>query len=181
MSILPLLPQFDTEPFDSGKRWRKYLKRFVNLLEALDLKEDRRKKALLLHYSGKSVQSIFETFTDHASWNYAQTVKALTGYFQQKKDTSVETCNFENKTRKPREDKDHFCTHSKQRKRRGLRSSPDSDSHIDRARNSSLPELKRDPEPDDKANKRNVAHCKRTPREGKIEYQTKEREHETEV
>ena len=155
---LPLLPQFDTERTNSGKRWNKYLKRFENLLETLDLKEDRRKKALLLNYSGRSVQDTFKTLTDHAKLNYAQTVKALTNYFEQKKDTSAKVRTLKNDTEKAHQNIEHFCPQPKRQKRNRPRSSPYFNSFDDANRKRSLPEQ------EDKTSDSNIPHSKRIPR-----------------
>ena len=47
----------------AGPRWRKWIDRFENLLCALDINDDRKKKAMLLHYVGE-VYDIFDSFTD---------------------------------------------------------------------------------------------------------------------
>ena len=48
----------------SGVRWRKYIDKFENLLCALDVHDDARKKALLLHYIGDEAYDIFDSFSD---------------------------------------------------------------------------------------------------------------------
>lgn len=49
---------------NSSVRWKKWLQRFENVIIALDIKDDTRKRAMLLHYAGEGVQDIFDTFTD---------------------------------------------------------------------------------------------------------------------
>ena len=60
------LPQF--QPFDvhvdegnAASRWKKWLERFDNLLVAMAVNDQPRKKALLLHYAGPEVHEIFST------------------------------------------------------------------------------------------------------------------------
>ena len=48
----------------AGPRWRKWIDRFENLLCALDINDDRKKRAMLLHYVGEEVYDIFNSFTD---------------------------------------------------------------------------------------------------------------------
>lgn len=63
------LPHFEhfpvyTDEQSAGLRWRKWVAKLENLLCALDISSDPRKKALLLHYAGDEVYTIFESFTD---------------------------------------------------------------------------------------------------------------------
>ena len=171
---LPLLPAFDTEPINSAHRWKKYLQRFENLLAALDLKEDRRKKALLLHYSGRPVQAIFATFTGHVKLDYAQTVRALRRYFQPKKNITFKVYSFKDKIHNFGKNTDHhLCSCLKQlRKREKLTCSPyfEPYPYLGVSRNSCLRR-------DDRAiNKSDLACCKRMKGEKDMEFQAKERE-----
>ena len=60
---LPAFPTFDPSPElgDVATRWRKWVNRFTNLMTALDIGEDIRLKALLLHYVGETTHDIFNT------------------------------------------------------------------------------------------------------------------------
>ena len=63
------LPNFYPFPVHSDEqsscvRWRKYIDKFENLLCALDVHDDARKKALLLHYIGDEAYDIFDSFSD---------------------------------------------------------------------------------------------------------------------
>ena len=60
------LPEFiafniNTEPNSLGIEWNKWTSRFENLLTAFGVTEDKRKKGLLLYYSGKDVHDIYNT------------------------------------------------------------------------------------------------------------------------
>jgi hypothetical protein len=61
------LPEFAS--FDAGNReniairWQRWLMRFQNLLIALDIKDKKRKRALLLYYMGESTLNIFDRNT----------------------------------------------------------------------------------------------------------------------
>ena len=70
---------------DTG--WKKRCARLVNLLVGLDIKDDKRKHALLLHYSGEQVNNIFDTLPDIA-----------TNYFASKKCTELEIYKFRHAT-----------------------------------------------------------------------------------
>ena len=67
------------------------MKRFNNLMAAMDVKEESRKRALLLHYSGEEVNDLFDTLPDTGEDNdYKEACEALTRYFTPKKNVSVE-------------------------------------------------------------------------------------------
>jgi hypothetical protein len=63
---LPYLQQFNVheDPASTGDRWAKWLKRFDNLLIALDITDKKRQRALLFHYAGSEVADIFDTFPE---------------------------------------------------------------------------------------------------------------------
>ena len=45
-------------------QWQRWFVRFENLMVALDVKDDKHKRALLLHYMGESTFDIFETLAE---------------------------------------------------------------------------------------------------------------------
>ena len=59
---LPMFPPFDPEldKADVAVRWRKWLSRLENLFVAMKIQDDKRKRALLLHYAGEHVHDIFD-------------------------------------------------------------------------------------------------------------------------
>lgn len=61
--ILPAFPQFFLHEDHSsvGVRWKKWLQRFENFLLSMDINDDMRKRAMLLHYAGDEVQDLFHT------------------------------------------------------------------------------------------------------------------------
>ena len=62
MAAIPTFPEFDTlDQSNLAIRWEKYLMRFNNLITAMDIKDDSRKRALLLHYIGEGANDIFYT------------------------------------------------------------------------------------------------------------------------
>ena len=75
--------------------WEKYLKRFENLILALDIKDDTRKRALLLHYIGEQVVEIFDTLPNTGdAKDYKKACHALNEYFSPKKNLSYEIFKF---------------------------------------------------------------------------------------
>ena len=64
-AALPSFPAFDiSDDQNASIRWKKWIQRFENFIIALDVKDDTRKRAMLLHYAGEGVQDIFDTLTD---------------------------------------------------------------------------------------------------------------------
>ena len=52
-TTLPVFSEFDLrDQTNLATRWEKYMKRFNNLMAAMDVKEESRKRALLLHWRG---------------------------------------------------------------------------------------------------------------------------------
>ena len=77
-----VLGQFNTsEVTSAGQRWNKYLLRFQNMMEAYEITDQKRMKALLLHQAGEDVFTIFCTFERHKEMSFEQTCKAITDYF----------------------------------------------------------------------------------------------------
>ena len=52
----------DREKLNLGIRWKKYLTKFENFLVAININEDKRKVAMLLHFGGDYIRDI----TDNA-------------------------------------------------------------------------------------------------------------------
>ena len=70
---MPTFPPFNAhEDVNSlAVRWRRWLARFENMLEALNIQEAPRKKAMLLHYAGEDVIEIYEGLNLDAGRNTA--------------------------------------------------------------------------------------------------------------
>ena len=69
-TALPQIPSFSVHENASDIRWRKWINRLENMLVGMDITDDNRKRALLLHYAGEEVSDIFETLVD--TWNSLQ-------------------------------------------------------------------------------------------------------------
>ena len=91
------LPNFEHFPVHSdeatlGTRWKRWLTRFEILLTALSVTEKARKKALLLHYAGDEVFTIYESFTaqqrgegDDVNDEYKALVDSFNAHFTPKR------------------------------------------------------------------------------------------------
>ena len=111
-ATLPVFPEFDLrDQTNLATRWEKYMKRFNNLMAAMDVKEESRKRALLLHYSGEEVNDLFDTLPDTGEDNdYKEACEALTRYFTPKKNVSFEIFKFRNLKQESHETVDEFHT-----------------------------------------------------------------------
>ena len=90
-TMLPVFPEFDLrDQTNLATRWEKYKK-------YMDVKEESRKRALLLHYSREEVNDLFDTLPDTGEGNdYKEACEALTRYFTPKKNVSFEIFKFRN-------------------------------------------------------------------------------------
>ncbi|KAK7111230.1 hypothetical protein V1264_010901 [Littorina saxatilis] len=114
------LPTFEHFPVHSdeatqGTRWKRWLNRFEILLTAISVTDKARKKALLLHYAGDEVFSIFESFTDEQKGvgsdnEYKTIVKSFNDHFTPKKNTDFETFKFRQSRQNEGESIDAFHT-----------------------------------------------------------------------
>nr|XP_034319592.1 uncharacterized protein K02A2.6-like [Crassostrea gigas] len=85
-SGLPVFPKFPVHAEGAiGTRWRKWVQRLENLFVGMKITDNKRKRALLLHYAGEEVYDIFDTFADTGNdENYDQAKDALKNYFEPK-------------------------------------------------------------------------------------------------
>ena len=87
---LPVFPPFNVTEAAVDSRWKKWLGRLEIMLIGMDVKDAKRKRALLLHYAGEDISTtlpdIDETF-DAAK-------QALTQYFAPQKSTEFEVYKF---------------------------------------------------------------------------------------
>ena len=76
-----------------GQRWNRWISQFELYVLASGVSDDAQKRALLLHMSGPDVQDIFNTLSD-STGTYDSAKKALTDYFEPKKDVTWERLQF---------------------------------------------------------------------------------------
>ena len=62
LSAIPQIAPFtpDSDPTSVAQRWKRWSDRFDNLVVAMNVTDNKRKKALLLHLAGESVFDVFE-------------------------------------------------------------------------------------------------------------------------
>ena len=115
-SSLPPFPPFNVEddPTATGRRWTKWKKRFENFL-AMDIDDETRKRALLLHYIGSSAFDIFETLTDTGDEkDYKKAMDRLTEHFTPQRNVDYEIYLFRQARQQPTETLDKFTTRLRQ-------------------------------------------------------------------
>lgn len=82
---IPAFPKFDSNADNVGLTWNKWHNRLENLLIAMNITNNKRKKAMMLHLAGEEVNDIFETLTvadpGEGENEYDLAVGALTEYF----------------------------------------------------------------------------------------------------
>ena len=80
---LPTFPSFDVHADDNaGPRWRKWLARLERMLIGMNITVPKRKRALLLHYTGPEVDEIFDTLPNTGDdSDYGTAFEKLNEYF----------------------------------------------------------------------------------------------------
>ena len=99
---LTVFSSFNVQEPAVDTRWKKWCTRLENLLVGLNIKDDKGKRALLLHYSGEQVNDIFDTLPDTGN-AYATALDTLTNYFAPKKCTEFEIYKFRQATQEANE------------------------------------------------------------------------------
>ena len=94
-----------------GPRWKKWLAIFENLTIGMGIEDEKRKRALLLHYSGPEVDEIFDTL-EHTGEDkdYKKAVEKLTAHFNPQVNTTYEVYNFRKAQQNEGESFDSFHT-----------------------------------------------------------------------
>ena len=89
---LPDFPLFQAEPrHTAATRWQVWLSRFDNLLVAMAIEDNTRKRAMLKHYIGEEFHMLLGTLPDSGKVDeYDKAKTALTNYFIPKKNTEYE-------------------------------------------------------------------------------------------
>lgn len=115
---LPTFPPFDVHSDASSTvvRWKKWLRRFENMMIGLNIKDDlKRKRALLLHYAGEEINDIFETLPDTGEENnYQAAIDALNAHFAPTANSEFSIYCFRQAKQQPNETLDTFHTRLQQ-------------------------------------------------------------------
>ena len=113
---LPIFPSFDPNPDvgDTAVRWERWVSRFKNLLVALNITNDARQHALLLHYAGEAVNDIYDTLEDTTPGAgekaLDKAIQALTAHFKPQENREWEILKFRRAKQEKDEDLASFCT-----------------------------------------------------------------------
>ena len=107
-TLLPPLPPFDpnSNPTSLSTRWHKWVQPFQNFLVTMNIKDQHRKRAMLLHYAGEAVFNIFETLSSPGDAN--------TGYFALKRHADIDTFKFRQTRQDHTETLDQYATRLRQ-------------------------------------------------------------------
>ena len=95
---LPAFPPFSLDEYSTmSTRWRKYKKRFENLVLALNVQDGAQKKALLLNYLGDEAYNVYENLsTGRPDETYDAVIALLDGHFSPQNNITYEHCVFQN-------------------------------------------------------------------------------------
>ena len=121
----------DADEGNAGARWKKWLDKFENFLLVCNIEEDKRKKAMFLHYIGDEAYEIFESFTDEEKGistkpensgtaettseasEYATVRDSFTKYFTPRKNLAYEVFKFRQMVQDPDESMSSYYTRLK--------------------------------------------------------------------
>ena len=89
------LPPFDplSEPSSLGQQWKNWIKRFQVYITAMNITDDKQRRALLLYQAGPATQEIFETLSDTGV--DCKTAQELDMYFLPKKNVDYKIFQFD--------------------------------------------------------------------------------------
>jgi hypothetical protein len=105
------IPPFDpvSNPSSIGQRWTTWKKRFQTYITAMNVTDDKQKRALLLFQAGQATQEIFETLPETGD-DYATALQKLDEYFLPKKNVDYEIFQFRQAKQEPGETVAQFAT-----------------------------------------------------------------------
>ncbi len=113
LSNTAAVPAFDTDtetdPSSVGPCWNKWLQRFENYTTTMNINEDARLNALLLHLAGKRVHNIYDTLAADAD-KYAEIKQKQKTYFTLKKNVLYQVYILRKAVQQPGENLDTYCT-----------------------------------------------------------------------
>ncbi|XP_057310486.1 uncharacterized protein K02A2.6-like [Hydractinia symbiolongicarpus] len=117
MSVLqlPAIPPFDPngEPTSVGQRWTKWQTSLKYYILASGVRDDERKRAILLHMIGPKCQEIFETFSDPGT-TFEEALHKFDEHFSVKKNIPFERHKFHQASQQVGESTDQFITRLRQ-------------------------------------------------------------------
>ena len=105
---------FNTEQTSLGIQWTRWINRLQNLFRALNVGDEKRQKALLLHYGGGGeLMVLCETVLAATDDTFALVKVKLHSYFESKINTTFETYVFRCMKQEDDETLDQFSTRLK--------------------------------------------------------------------
>ena len=117
-SSLPVFPKFvvNGDSTSLGHRWEKYLQKLENLFVGMNIDSKKRRKALLLHYSGDEVFDIYQTLQNAGDESgYDETKTALTNSFKPQVNQEFEIFQFRQMKQMDSETVDDYATRLRQK------------------------------------------------------------------
>ena len=115
MNRLPEFAPFDyADKADAGPKWEKWINRLELLFTGMDISDNDRKRALLLHYAGERVYDIYEAEKRDTATDYEATKQVLSTYFSPRKNVQMEIYKFRNCKQSVSQSLDEYVTELRQ-------------------------------------------------------------------
>ncbi|RUS68861.1 hypothetical protein EGW08_023376 [Elysia chlorotica] len=129
-NALPHFPSFRIreDELSAGTRWKKWIAKFENLVTALDITTDERKKALLIHFGGDEIFDLVDTFVEEKKETYDSLKAELGLYFTPRVNTTFEAFKLRKMKQLALENVDQF--HVRLRSQAALCNFADTDREI---------------------------------------------------
>ena len=98
-SCLPEFTKFgvNAEPTTLAVEWKKWITRFENLIVALEITEESRKRALLLYYAGQEARAVYNTLLPPTTGEDYPKAR-LDAHFEPARNVTFEVYNFRSLT-----------------------------------------------------------------------------------
>ena len=110
-SLTPVPPFMEaSDPATAPTAWKIWVTRFEQYLAAADIKEEKRKRALLIYLAGETVADIFATLTDTGD-DYRTAITKLNEHFEPQKNVLHETYMFRQAKQEANETLSQFHVH----------------------------------------------------------------------
>ena len=98
----------------AGGLWRSWLKRTKNYIKAIGVKDDERKRAMLLHLIGPRYEEEFDKLGETTGNTFDDAVKTLTNHFIPKVNIEFEKAQFRGARQNDKETIDEYHNRLKQ-------------------------------------------------------------------
>ena len=114
-NVTPFPPfDYDIDKSIAGPRWEKWLRKLETLFVGMNLKDENRKRALLLHYVGDAVYDIYKAEKGDSADTYEATKQVVTSYFEPKRNIQMDIFNLRSCKQKANQSLDDFVTELRQ-------------------------------------------------------------------